>query len=188
MTKARAVFLDRDGVINRAIVREGKPFPPSSLAELEILPGTDAALQDLKRLGFLLIVATNQPDVAKGKQTKKAVEEMHAALQAALPIDEIVVCYHEDRDGCSCRKPLPGMLLDAARRRHIDLDTSFLIGDRWRDIDAGHAARCRTVLLDYGYQERPPAFPPERRVHTLLEAVEWIKSQTARKHPPEMSG
>src|SRR6185436_14383127 len=107
----RAVFLDRDGVINRAIVRAGRPHPPASPAEFEILPGVPAALQRLKSAGFWLVLVTNQPDVARGTQTRAGVEALHASLRARLPLDDIRVCYHDDPDGCECRKPAPGLLL-----------------------------------------------------------------------------
>ena len=171
---ARAVFFDRDGVLNRAIVREGKPYPPASLAEFEIVDGAAASLARLKDLGYLLLVVTNQPDVARGTQTLEAIHTMHDAMRQTLPLDEFLICPHDDRDGCRCRKPLPGLLVDAQARYGIDLGRSFLVGDRWRDIDAGHAARCRTVLLDHNYRERGPTFPPDARVVSLRDAVDWI--------------
>ena len=171
----RAVFLDRDGVINRAIVRGGKPYPPSSLEELEIVEGCAEALNALKERGLLLIVVTNQPDVARGKQSRDAVERMHEALASALPIDEILTCFHDDNDeNCDCRKPKPGLLLQAARRNALELSNSFLIGDRWRDIDAAHAVGCQAVWIDQGYDERGPSRPPEARVDSLADAVAWI--------------
>jgi D-sedoheptulose 7-phosphate isomerase len=169
-----AVFLDRDGVINRAVVREGKPFPPSSLEELELLPDVASVLLDLRRNGFALYVVTNQPDVARGTQTRETIEAMHRKLASSLPIDGIFVCYHDDIDHCDCRKPLPGLLLEAQRKHNIDLSRSFLVGDRWRDIDAGHSAGCKTVLIDYGYRERKPSQPPEATVRSLREAADWI--------------
>jgi D-sedoheptulose 7-phosphate isomerase len=169
-----AVFLDRDGVINRAVVRDGKPFPPSGVEELELLPGVASSLLDLKAHGFNLFVITNQPDVARGTQTRDAVEAIHQALASSLPIDDIFVCYHDDADHCACRKPKPGMLLEAQRKHHIDLSRSFVVGDRWRDVDAGHAAGCKTILIDYGYRERKPAQPPEATVRSLREAADWI--------------
>jgi len=169
----RAVFLDRDGVINRAIVRDGKPYPPNSLSELEILPGVPEALAQLKAAGFRLIVVTNQPDVARGKQTRAAVEAMHAALQAQLPLDEIRACYHDSHDSCTCRKPQPGLLLAAAREHGLELSASYLIGDRWRDIEAGQRAGCTSLFIDYQYAERQP-LEPYVRVASLTEAVEWI--------------
>ena len=177
----RAVFLDRDGVINRAVVREGKPTPPATLAELEILPGVAEALDRLKEAGFRLIVVTNQPDVARGTQTRAAVEAMHAALQAQLPIDEIRVCYHDSRDGCACRKPQPGMLLAAAAEYGLELSASYLIGDRWRDIEAGQRAGCTSLFIDYHYAEPPPAEPCVH-VASLTAAEVWILDREEIRH------
>jgi len=171
---ARAVFLDRDGVLNRAIVREGKPYPPSSVAEMEIVPGAASSLARLKDLGFLLLVVTNQPDVARGAQTLDVIQAMHDVMRQTLPIDNFFVCPHDDRDGCRCRKPAPGMMIEAQQRYGIDLSRSFLVGDRWRDIDAGRAAGCRTVYLDFHYEERGPSAPPDACVGSLADAVDWI--------------
>src|SRR3989338_8918354 len=140
----RGVFLDRDGVLNRAFVRDGKPYPPSTLAELEILPGVPEALALLRAEGFRLVVVTNQPDVARGTQTRKTGELLHAALLARLPLDEFRVCYHDDADHCACLKPAPGLLLQAAQELELDLASCFMVGDRWRDIEAGRRAGCTT--------------------------------------------
>jgi D-glycero-D-manno-heptose 1,7-bisphosphate phosphatase len=172
--RRRAIFLDRDGVLNRAIVRNGKPYPPASLAELEILPGVPEALAMLKDAGFLLIGATNQPDVARGVQSQEVVESINAALMDALPLLEISVCYHDDSAPCECRKPRPGLLLYATQSYGIDRSASFMVGDRWRDIEAGRRAGCRTILLDYHYDEQEPSDPPDCRVLSLLEAIPWI--------------
>ncbi len=172
--RQRAVFLDRDGVLNEAMVRDGRPYPPSSLEELRIIPGATDALQRLRNAGFLLIVVTNQPDVARGTQTRHTVEEFDAALGRALPLDDFYVCFHDGRDRCDCRKPKSGLLTRAAVDWNIDLKRSFMIGDRWRDIDAGAAAGCRTVLIDYGYDERPPENAPDCRAESLGSGVEWI--------------
>jgi len=169
----RAVFLDRDGVINLTLVRKGRPYPPSGLEEIEILPGVLEALRRLRAAGFRLVVVTNQPDVARGRQTRKAVEAINAALKARLPLDEFRVCYHDDADGCLCRKPAPGMLLDAAKDADLDLSKSFIVGDRWRDIEAGRRAGCTTVLIDYHYAETELS-QSHARVSSLSEAVEWI--------------
>ena len=144
----RAVFLDRDGVINRAIVREGKPYPPATLEELQILPDASSALADLKDGGYLLLLITNQPDVGRGRQRREVVEQMNQALASALPLDGVFVCYHSDHDACHCRKPQPGLFVQAAVDWEIDLARSFVIGDRWRDIDAGYNAGCTTILID----------------------------------------
>ena len=151
----RAVFLDRDGVINRALERESKPFPPRSLDEFEILPEVPAACAKLKAAGFLLVVATNQPDVGRGTLKQELVEAIHAEMRRQLPLDRVEVCYHpgQGQSDCDCRKPKPGMLLRAARELNIDLAQSWMVGDRWRDVDCGHAAGCRTVFIDRGYAE-----------------------------------
>lgn len=175
----RAVFLDRDGVVNNAIVREHKPYPPANLQEVVIAAEVEPALRRLKSWGFLLIVATNQPDVSRGSSSKDEVEKIHRFLSHQLPLDDFFVCYHDDGDGCLCRKPLPGLLLGAAFRYDVDLTNSYLIGDRWRDIDAGTAAGCRTILIDRGYKERSPSILPDTRVTSLSEAVAWIATQEA---------
>lgn len=169
----RAVFLDRDGVINRAVVRDGKPYPPTSLAEMEILPGVGAALSALHAQGWLLIVVTNQPDVARGTQSREAVEAINQHLQQTLPIDEFRTCYHDGADGCDCRKPLPGALLASAKAHGIDLSASFMVGDRWRDTEAGERAGCKTVFIDYGYAEKQP-LTVNHRVQSLAEAATII--------------
>jgi len=169
-----AVFLDRDGVLNRAIVREGRPYPPASAEEMEITPGAALALCRLREAGLILLVVTNQPDVARGKQTQAAVEAMHEMMATVLPVDDFIVCYHDDQDDCPCRKPKPGLLRIGAERHEIDLATSFMVGDRWRDVDAGAAAGCRTIWLDCQYAERGPTRPPDVTVTSLAEAVNWI--------------
>ena len=172
----RAVFLDRDGVINLAPVRDGRPHPPASVADLELLPGVAVAVQRLKSAGYLVIVVTNQPDVASGTQTREAVEAVHTRLAALVPIDEFRTCYHDDGDGCRCRKPKPGLIVDAARAHGVDLRLSLMVGDRWRDVEAGRRAGCVTVFLDRGYAERRPE-QPDAVFGTLPEAAEWILEQ-----------
>jgi D-glycero-D-manno-heptose 1,7-bisphosphate phosphatase len=173
----RAVFLDRDGVLTRALVRDGQAHAPVTPAEMEVDADAPAALRRLKAAGFLLVMVTNQPDVARGIIRREDVESMHAILRAALPLDDCFVCYHDDADGCDCRKPQPGMLLQAAAARGIDLARSFMIGDRWRDIDAGAAAGCRAVWIDRSYRERAPEHTPNARVESLRAAAEWILTE-----------
>lgn len=180
LSMRRAVFLDRDGVLNRGLVRAGKPYAPAVLEEFEILPGVKEALNDLREAGAMLIVVTNQPDVGNGTMQRSDVETMNHLLLNRLPLDEIRVCYHTDADECGCRKPRPGMLTDAAAAHNIDLSHSFMIGDRWRDIGAGQAAGCSTVFVDYGYDEaRPEA--PDHIVASLAEAVPLIVNEFRRK-------
>ena len=169
----RAVFLDRDGVLNRSVVRAGRPYAPTSLDELELLPGVLEALTDLRTAGFVLVVVTNQPDLATGRIRPEVAEAIHQKLRALLPIDDIKVCGHVDADDCSCRKPRPGMLLEAARDWSIDLYRSFIVGDRWRDVAAGKAAGCKTIFVDYGYAEEL-ADRPDFVVTSLPEAVKII--------------
>jgi D-glycero-D-manno-heptose 1,7-bisphosphate phosphatase len=167
------VFLDRDGTLNRTALRAGLPRPPTSLEQLDILPGVSEALWRLKRAGLLLVVVTNQPDVARGSQTRQVVETLHASLREQLPLDAIYCCYHDDPDDCSCRKPRPGMLVDAARHFGLSLPLSFMIGDRWRDVAAGRAAGCTTVLLQAPWSEGDRVQPDFEAVD-LPRAVEIV--------------
>lgn len=171
----KAVFLDRDGVLNKAIIRNGKPYPPATLEEFEVVEGVPEALLRLKALGYLLIGATNQPDVARGTTSKAFVETVHARLLNELPLLEMKVCYHDDADNCPCRKPLPGLLVEAAKEHKIDLSKSFMIGDRWKDIDAGKNAGCQTIWINQGYAENIPS--PDFVTVSLLDAVNWIKEK-----------
>lgn len=171
----RAVFLDRDGVLNRALTRNGRPYPPTCLAEFEILPGVREACARLKAAGYVLVVATNQPDVGRGTLAQSVVEALHSHLCRELPIDRVEVSYAPGGGDPpdEFRKPRPGMLRRAAEELGIDLRRSFMVGDRWRDIDCGHAAGCRTVLIDYQYDEALRQ-PPDHRVKDLSEAADWI--------------
>jgi D-glycero-D-manno-heptose 1,7-bisphosphate phosphatase len=169
----RAIFLDRDGVINEAVVRDGLPYPPD-VHELRIVDGALGALESLANAGLALYVVTNQPDIARGTVRPQDVAAIHARLLRELPIDGIYVCPHDDADACACRKPLPGMLIDAQREHDIDLTASFLIGDRAKDIAAGRAAGVTTVFIDHGYRESGPEPAADGTVLTLPGAVEWI--------------
>jgi D-glycero-D-manno-heptose 1,7-bisphosphate phosphatase len=172
----RAVFLDRDGVINKCIVVDGKPFPPSGPDTFELIPETVEACARLKQAGFALIVVTNQPDIGRGTQKLEVLEAMHQIVKEKLPVDAIYVCTHGSDNECHCRKPKPGMLTDAATDLEIELETSFMVGDRWRDVDCGHSAGCRTVFIDYGYDEKLRQ-TPDATVKHLGEAADWILSQ-----------
>lgn len=175
----KAIFLDRDGVLNRAIIKNGKPYPPASIDELSISEEVLPALTALKSMGFLLIVATNQPDVARGTTLRSNVENINQVLLDKLPLDEIRVCYHDDKDACDCRKPLPGLLLQAARDHGINLHLSFMIGDRSKDIEAGQSAGCKTIWIDYGYQEPAPTKQSDFVAKSLQEAAEWVAKHCA---------
>ena len=176
----KAVFLDRDGVINANLDRDGKPVAPTTLAEFRILPGAVEAARRLKDAGFLLVVVTNQPDVATGRTPKATMEAMHAEIRRLMPIDDFMICLHTDADRCSCRKPKPGLILDAAAKHGIDLSSSTIVGDRWRDVLAGQAAGCRTIFVDYGYVQDQPA-QPDKTVTSLTEAADFILAAEAER-------
>ena len=167
------MFLDRDGVINREIFRNGHAQAPPTVAEVEILPGVPDALDRLRRAGFLLIVVTNQPDVVRGSASRHEIEAIHSYLRQTLPVDDIRVCYHDDADGCACRKPSPGMLYAAAVERDIALAASYLVGDRWRDVGAGRGAGCTTILV-HSERHEPTTIDPDVSMGGLGEAATWI--------------
>lgn len=176
MTRA-AVFLDRDGVLSRAVDVDGQPRTPMVADEFEVLPEAAEACRRLRDAGYLLVVVTNQPDIARGLMDPTELLAMHSSLLAQVPLDEIRVCPHDDGDGCACRKPLPGMLRAAAADLGIDLGASVLVGDRWRDIEAGRAAGCQTVLVDHGWRERAPE-GANAVARNLTGAVNWILAGT----------
>ncbi|MDB5611407.1 MAG: family hydrolase [Bradyrhizobium sp.] len=176
--KSRAIFLDRDGVLNRPLVREGKPYPPARVEDVEVYPGLREQLQRLKELGFVLIVVTNQPDVARGTTSKQMVEEINDLIAREIAaIDRVTVCFHDNSDGCNCRKPRPGMLLAGAAEFDIDLARSYMIGDRRNDIEAGIAAGSRTIFIDRAYSEPPPT-RYDYRVSSTHEALAIIESES----------
>jgi len=173
--KNRAVFLDRDGVLSRSLVRNGLPFAPTTLEDFEILPEAPEACRQLKQAGFLLIVVTNQPEVGRGTMKKETVEAMHEKMRRELPIDRVGVCYHpgHGRSHCDCRKPKTGLLISAAQALNIELAQSWLVGDRWRDIDCGFAAGCRTIFIERNYAEALKQ-APDFRAKDLAEAAKTI--------------
>ncbi len=177
----RAVFLDRDGTLNRQVVRDGKPYPPKTVAEFSLFPGVPEGCARLAAAGYILVVATNQPDVGRGDQDRSVVEAMHSILRDAIPeIVRIETCYAAGRGETPPdprRKPSPGMLLDAARELQIDLAQSWMVGDRWRDIDCGRRAGVRTVFIDFGYSEELQA-APDFTVGSFPDAVGIILAQT----------
>lgn len=170
------VFLDRDGVLNRVFVRDGVTHPPAQVEDFALLPGAADAVRRLHAAGFALVVVTNQPDVARGIQTREGVEAIHAYLRVELPMLEVLTCYHDNGDDCACRKPKAGLLLEAARRWQLDLRQGFLVGDRWSDVRAGQAAGCRTILVETPCSGRARC-QPDHCVGDLAEAAEWILTQ-----------
>ena len=170
---SKAVFLDRDGVLNRALIRDGRPFPPSSPEAVELLPGVAGSCAALREAGALLFCVTNQPDVARGTARREEVMAINGYLQRECSLTDVATCYHDDSDGCDCRKPKPGMLIDLAARYRINLGQSVMVGDRRRDVEAGFRAGCRTVFIDYDYTEARPS-EASFTGGSLAEAVPWI--------------
>jgi D-glycero-D-manno-heptose 1,7-bisphosphate phosphatase len=169
------VFLDRDGVLNEAIVREGRPFPPATVAEVVIPEDVREACRRLADTGMLLVLVTNQPDIARGTTTWPAVDAINAHVATELGLDAVYVCPHDDADACGCRKPAPGLLRDAAGRLGVDLARSVMVGDRWRDIEAGRHAGVTTVWIRSDYHEPPPV-APDHVVDRLLDIVPLVNS------------
>ena len=170
----KAVFLDRDGVINKAFIKNGLPESPNSLSELKILPGVKESISRLKKLNFICLVVTNQPDVQRGKIKKNTIIKMNNFLKKKIELDDIFVCYHDDQDNCNCRKPKPGLLLQARKKWNVDFKKSFIVGDRWRDIQAGKKVGCKTIFLDYKYKDIKPK-NPDFVTDTLLNATYIIE-------------
>jgi D-glycero-D-manno-heptose 1,7-bisphosphate phosphatase len=169
----RAVFLDRDGVLLTSEVRDGVPRSIEDEQAFKLLPGVAEACRGLRAAGYFLVVVTNQPDIARGTVSMETVERINAKLRSALPLDDVRVCPHDDADGCDCRKPKPGLLLDAATEWGLDLADSYMVGDRWRDVEAGRRAGCRVVFIDRGYEETP-AIEADAIMTGLPEAAGWI--------------
>ena len=174
MNKKRAIFIDRDGVLNSTGIRGGKPYAPKSFEEFHLLPGVSDALFSLKNFDCLLIVVTNQPDVGNGIVEKEIVEKMHLKLLNELPIDSLKVCYHKQTDGCKCRKPKPGMILESASEFNIELDNSYMVGDRKSDIEAGIQAGCKTVFIEQGYRKNEQPEYVDIVANSLPDAVTKI--------------
>jgi D-glycero-D-manno-heptose 1,7-bisphosphate phosphatase len=170
-----AVFLDRDGVLNEAIVRNGRPLPPTSVDEVVIPDEVRDACRRLSDAGLLLVVVTNQPDIARRTTTWQAVDAINAHLTDELGLDAVYVCPHDDGDACGCRKPAPGLLLGAAEDWRVDLTRSLMVGDRWRDIEAGRRAGVTAVWVRSDYHELPPV-APDHVVDRLLDVVPLVTS------------
>lgn len=177
----QAVFLDRDGTINWNEVRNGRPYAPTRLEDFRYLPGVTEAIARFKDEDCLIIVVTNQPDLTTGKNTLEVIEAMHARLREDLGVDDVFICPHTEEQNCGCRKPQPGLLLCAAEKWEIDLSRSVMVGDRWRDVDAGRAAGCATVHIDHGYTREQVAEGADFRVPSLGEAADFIVSELARR-------
>ena len=170
-----AIFLDRDGTLNHCFSGDGTTHPPATLAELALVDGVEDACARLRQAGYLLLVVTNQPDVRRGSQTAYRVEEINDHLVRTLHLDDVAGCYHDDRDGCECRKPKPGLILELADRHGVDLSRSFMVGDRGTDITAGRSAGCRTILVS----DSEPDCGQDHRRPSLAAAADLILRSTA---------
>lgn len=172
----KAVFFDRDGVVNKAIVRNGKPYSPRALEELELYEETREFVTFLSKRAIQAFVVTNQPDIARKKIDWNTLDSIHEAINANMKFTEIFVCPHDDFDRCECRKPKPGAIFELAKRHKIDLKKSFVVGDRWKDIVAGKAAGCKTIFVDWRYNEKCYA-NPDFSVRSLVDCFKIIKRQ-----------
>lgn len=167
----RAVFFDRDGILNRAILREGRAYAPLTLKDFIISPEAAEAVTQVHRAGFLAIVVTNQPEIARGQLSWSTLVAMHQRLRGIVPVDDIYVCPHDSGAGCDCHKPQPGLLHQAAHDWNLNLSASFLIGDRWRDIGAAQAAGCYSILIERVYSGTSGA---DYRTTDLCSAIRHI--------------
>ena len=168
-----AVFLDRDGVVNLAYTRGGKPYPPKDLSQLVILPDVEESVKQLTKYGFVIVVVTNQPDISNGNSSYEIVNALHKEISSLTGIENFYVCPHVDSDYCKCRKPKPGLLLKAAEDLNLDVRKSYMVGDRWRDVGAGQSAGCKNFFIDHNYSEKRPV-EPFVTVSSLLQATEII--------------
>jgi D-glycero-D-manno-heptose 1,7-bisphosphate phosphatase len=172
----RAVFLDRDGVINRGIIVGGKTYAPKEISAFEFLPGVSEACEALVSSGFLIVVITNQPDVGRGFQSRDTVEKMHKLIYETLPVHKIFSCFHAQDEGCGCRKPQPGHFYQAADDFGIDLRESYMVGDRASDMLASYRCGCTGYFIDYDLAEPKPEVP-HTIVDSLKHAAEKILAQ-----------
>jgi D-glycero-D-manno-heptose 1,7-bisphosphate phosphatase len=170
----KAVFLDRDGTLNKVMLLDGRPTPPREIKDFELLEGVDEAVTLLRSLDYLPIIVTNQPDYARGVSTLNQIETINDTIRKELGIEHIYICLHDDNENCFCRKPKPGLLIQAALELNIELSSSIMIGDRWRDIKAGQSAGCTCYFIDYGYDELSPV-QPFFQVLSLLDAAKKIE-------------
>jgi D-glycero-D-manno-heptose 1,7-bisphosphate phosphatase len=169
-----AVFFDRDGVLNHSYTStRGTPCPPRTLSELRVYSDAIAGCKSLKAAGFLLICVSNQPDISRGTMEPHSLSLINEAVSIACGLDDMLVCMHDDADACVCRKPKPGLITQAAKTHRICLAASYMVGDRWRDIDAGLAAGCKTIFIDRDYNERKPN-GMNYTCDCIRDACEWI--------------
>jgi D-glycero-D-manno-heptose 1,7-bisphosphate phosphatase len=178
---AKAVFLDRDGVLVVPQFRDGRSFAPQRLEDFRLYDGSRAAVSRLKAAGFVVVVATNQPDVGAGIVAERVIEAMHSRLRAEVPVDDIETCFDTRAHATERRKPAAGMLFDAARKWQVDLGTSYVVGDRHTDVEAGIRAGCTSVFIDHSYAAEVKPTAQSATVRNLTEAVDWILREDLRR-------
>jgi D-glycero-D-manno-heptose 1,7-bisphosphate phosphatase len=169
----KAVFLDRDGVINRGFIVDGKSYAPRKIEDFKLLPFVIQSVEKLINNGFLVIVITNQPDIANGLLDIETLNLMHEKLITKLKLTDIYFCPHSKNENCECRKPKPGMIYSAVKKYKINISNSFLVGDRASDIEAANAIRCRSIFINRNYKE-PKPFTQEKTVNSLKSATNYI--------------
>jgi D-glycero-D-manno-heptose 1,7-bisphosphate phosphatase len=178
----KAVFFDRDGVLNDAVLKNNQPYPPADAESLIVAEGALECLTRLRKAGYVSICVTNQPDCARGTRTWENIEAMNEKVLQVLPLDDLLVCLHDSPDNCGCRKPKPGMLLAAAEKWDLDLACSWMVGDRRSDVAAGLAAGCRTIFLDRGY-DRPKETMPDFVCRSVERVADIILRETEGEKP-----
>ncbi len=156
LKKNKAFFFDRDGILNKSIIKNHKPYSPRFPGELNLNRGLLSFIKKLKKRGFLIIVVSNQPDIKNGKLSSYSLNLMNSIIKKFFLVDEIYICTHGKNDNCECRKPKPGMLIEASKKWNIELSRSYLVGDRCKDIEAGKSMNCTTIFIDYNYDEPKP--------------------------------
>jgi D-glycero-D-manno-heptose 1,7-bisphosphate phosphatase len=172
MGRLKAVFLDADGVLNKAIMIDDKPAAPTSVKDLVFFDDVKPSLQRLREAGYLLICVTNKPDVERGLMTQEVVDEILDRYRSELKLDDVCVCFHE-KDPCF--KPKPGMILEAASKHNIDLTQSFMVGDRCKDIECGQAAKVKTIWINWNYPlEGRPDPSADFTADSMEDAANWI--------------
>jgi D-glycero-D-manno-heptose 1,7-bisphosphate phosphatase len=173
----RAVFLDRDGVLNEMVRRDGERGSPRRVEEFRVVAGAPAAVARLRARGFVVFVVTNQPDLARGRVTPSEMDRIMSRLLSVVALDDVALCPHDDADACTCRKPKPGMLQALAERWQVDLGESFMVGDTWKDVAAGRAAGCRTVLIGDAPLAGHPADAVVASLPAAVTAIETMMEQ-----------
>lgn len=168
-----AVFFDRDGILVQAPIVQGRPHSARTVDEIRMIPAAFQLCEVLREARIPTFMITNQPDIARGLIERSVVDEQNQIVARALNLTEVAVCPHDDGDDCYCRKPRPGLIEKLGQKHRINLSTSVVVGDRWRDIDAGVAAGTLTLFIDYGYEERRPK-NPTRTVHSTDEMLNAV--------------